>query len=73
MKVEDSKDNMQKCICGSCPSHNECMKGGKEGLFCARVKSTCSFDEKGCTCGQCPITTENDLNETYYCSSGVAV
>lgn len=68
MKVENSQENLKKCVCGSCPSHNECMKGNMEGLFCARVKTGCNFEEKGCTCGGCPITSENSLTGSYYCS-----
>lgn len=72
MHVEDSQDNLKKCICMNCPSHNECMKGNMEGLFCARDKSTCDFNQQGCICGECPITTDNQLSSSYYCDSGDA-
>lgn len=72
MQVKNTQDNLQKCICGGCPTYDECMKGGAEGLFCARQKSNCDFEKKGCTCGECPMTTENNLSGGYYCESGVA-
>lgn len=71
MKVENNQGNFKKCTCGECPSYDECMKGGKEMLYCARDKSTCAFAQKGCICMQCPVSTENSLKGGYYCSKGV--
>lgn len=72
MIVENTKENLAKCICGNCPSFNECMKGVAQALFCAREKSSCDFDKKGCVCSGCPLTSENDLSSDYFCVSGVA-
>ncbi|OGF26431.1 hypothetical protein A2331_05870 [Candidatus Falkowbacteria bacterium RIFOXYB2_FULL_34_18] len=69
-KVENKKENLMRCICESCPSYSECTKGEMQGLFCARAKSLCGFDKKGCVCGNCPLTEEFRLTGGYYCESG---
>ena len=71
-KVPDTKENMMKCICGECPSHDQCMKDKMEGFFCARAKSTCEVTRNGCVCGGCPLTPEYSLDKTYYCETGAA-
>jgi hypothetical protein len=68
--VEDTQENSAKCICGSCPSKNECMKENKEWFYCAKDKSKCSIDKKGCICGACPITGKYKLKGAYYCIEG---
>ncbi|MCJ7472557.1 MAG: DUF2769 domain-containing protein [Actinobacteria bacterium] len=70
MKVPDTQENLMKCICGSCPSHNQCMKDKMQGLFCAREKSDCEIEKKGCICGQCPLFSEYGLENLYYCING---
>ena len=72
MKVPDTKENLMKCICGKCPTHNACMKERMQGLFCARGKSDCELTRAGCICGECPISTEYRLSGTYYCELGAA-
>ncbi|MCP8323070.1 MAG: DUF2769 domain-containing protein [Candidatus Methylarchaceae archaeon HK02M2] len=72
MKVPDNKENLMKCICTNCPTHNDCMKERKQGLFCARVKSDCDLERQGCICGQCPISSEYRLSKMYYCEIGAA-
>jgi len=68
MKPENTKDNLMKCTCGSCPLYSECNKSKMEGLFCARTISTCDMDNtKMCICGNCPIYSENDLSGGYFC------
>ncbi|MFW6139947.1 MAG: DUF2769 domain-containing protein [Acidobacteriota bacterium] len=71
-KVTDTQENMRKCICGQCPSYNECMKNKSEGLYCARGESSCEFEKKGCICGACPLTSEFGLDKLYYCEIGKA-
>jgi hypothetical protein len=71
-KVNDSQENFGKCICGQCPSYDECMKDKSEGLYCARGKSSCKFEKKGCLCGACPVTSEFGLDKLYYCEIGKA-
>ncbi len=70
MKVPDSQENLMKCICGQCPTYNQCMKDKMEGLFCARGKSSCDIEKKGCICGQCPLFSEFGLENLYYCLTG---
>ncbi len=70
MRVKLNDDNKKKCVCINCPSYDECMRGGKEILYCANNKSSCSFKRKGCICGSCPVHEENDLKFGYYCNSG---
>ncbi len=70
MKVPDTKENLMKCICGSCPSYDQCMKDKMQGLFCARGKSDCEIEKKGCICGQCPLSSEYSLENLYYCING---
>ena len=70
--VPDTEETMKKCICGGCPSHNQCMKENMEGLFCARAKTTCELMKNGCICGACPLTAEYSLDKMYYCEIGAA-
>jgi hypothetical protein len=65
-------ESMKKCICGGCPSHNQCMKDNMQGLFCAKGKSSCEFDKNGCICGSCPLASEYRLDKMYYCEIGAA-
>jgi hypothetical protein len=71
-KIADTPENMKKCICGGCPSHNQCMKDKMQGLFCGRVKTDCELDRNGCLCGACPLASENRLEKMYYCELGAA-
>jgi len=68
MKVIDNQDNVAKCVCGNCPSYNDCMKEKGETLFCARGRAVCEFDKNGCICMQCPVSSENELVGGYYCA-----
>lgn len=70
--VEDTKENAAKCICGKCPSKDDCMGANEEWLYCARGKSKCVVAQKGCICGACPITAQYKLNKYYYCINGKA-
>jgi len=61
---------MAKCICGKCPTYNDCMKGKKEGLFCALGKTGCAVTKKACLCPTCPVTPQMGLSHGYYCIKG---
>ena len=61
---------MTKCICGKCPTYNDCMKGKKESLFCALGKTGCAATKKACLCPTCPVTPEMGLKHGYYCMKG---
>ena len=69
-RVPDTQENLQKCICGGCPSYNQCMQDNMEGLYCAREKSGCEFDKSGCICGACPLAPEFNLDKLFYCETG---
>jgi hypothetical protein len=69
-KVPDTQENIQKCICGGCPSYSQCMRDKDEILYCARSKSDCQIVKNGCLCGACPLTSEFNLNKLYYCEIG---
>jgi hypothetical protein len=71
-KIPDTQENIQKCICGGCPSYSQCMRGKDEILYCARAKSHCEIVKSGCLCGACPLTPEFDLDKMYYCEIGAA-
>ena len=70
MKVPDTKDTVEKCICPNCPSYNDCMKQGMEGLYCARGKTDCDLKRQGCVCPRCPVAKEYQLLGGYYCIIG---
>jgi len=71
-KVADTPENLQKCSCRGCPSHNQCMKDKMQGLFCARMKTDCELTKNGCICGACPVASEYKLDKMYYCEIGAA-
>ena len=71
-KVADNPENLQKCSCRGCPTHNQCMKDKMQGLFCARVMTDCKLTKDGCICGACPVASENKLDRMYYCEIGAA-
>jgi hypothetical protein len=71
-KVADTQENAMKCVCGGCPSYNDCMKDKNEILYCARGKSGCDVQRKGCICGDCPLTAEYGLDKLFYCIEGAA-
>ncbi len=71
MKVDDKKENEIRCICLNCPTHqNACMN--VEKLFCARGKSKCQINRKGCLCGECPVGSDYQLTDLYFCDIGAA-
>jgi hypothetical protein len=64
-------ENRKKCICGRCPTYNECMRADESLLFCLTGRSeTCTFEKKGCLCPTCPVTMDLGLKSAYYCIRG---
>jgi hypothetical protein len=61
---------MAKCICGKCPTYNDCMRGRKEALFCELGKTGCMVTRKACLCPTCPVTPTMGLKHGYYCIKG---
>jgi hypothetical protein len=70
--VPDTEETMKKCICGGCPSYDECMKAKPEALYCAGNRSECEVERNGCLCGACPLASEYSLDKMYYCVTGAA-
>jgi hypothetical protein len=66
-KVADSKENMDNCICGDCPS----IPQGDPGFYCAKGKSPQPVRRRGCICGDCKNWVEYGLTRAYYCDEGV--
>jgi hypothetical protein len=68
-KELEEKKNMvlNMCTCKQCPSFKEC---GEVIGYCFPTigKSNCIKDENGCICGNCPVTTQLDLKQGYYCT-----
>ncbi|MDO8668291.1 MAG: DUF2769 domain-containing protein [bacterium] len=71
-KISNTKENFAKCTCGSCPTYqaSSCAKKKPEKLYCATGKSSCDLARKGCICGACPIWSEYNLSNGYFCFSG---
>ncbi|UCE96996.1 MAG: DUF2769 domain-containing protein [Candidatus Bathyarchaeota archaeon] len=69
MKAIETKKEI--CVCGGCPSYNDCAREKKELLYCALGKSaTCITDEAGCICPNCPVTEQMGLTHDYFCTKG---
>lgn len=66
---EKKKMVLDMCTCRGCPSFQDC---GEEIGYCFPTigKSKCISDEKGCICGQCPVTEKMKLKHGYYCTRG---
>jgi len=63
--------NRMKCVCGACPTYNECMRADESLLFCVTGKAeNCTFEKKGCICPPCPVTKILGLKKAYYCIRG---
>jgi len=68
---QESKEQVKytcKDYCGKCPSY--VGTGEKELAFCMSGKSSIIKEEKGCICGQCPISKTMSLRWGYYCTKG---
>ncbi|MGZ7049581.1 MAG: glutamate synthase-related protein [Methanobacterium sp.] len=65
-KIEDSKENRNKCACPYCPSYPHDCNG--DVLYCANGKSRCDIEPEGCICNTCPVYFEYELNGLYYCN-----
>ncbi len=63
--VQDTKENRKKCLCPECPSYPRGCKG--EILYCARGKSACDIEARGCNCINCSVYYENKLEGLFFC------
>ncbi|MCX9082089.1 MAG: DUF2769 domain-containing protein [Candidatus Methanoperedens sp.] len=59
------------CICGRCPTYNDCAQEKKEIWYCALGKSPeCIKGKMGCICPKCPIFEDMGLKKSYFCVRG---
>ncbi|MBE0477116.1 MAG: DUF2769 domain-containing protein [Coriobacteriia bacterium] len=72
MPVPDEPGNADACICPACPTHDDCMKDAGETLFCARGRSSCFPQSRGCICGDCPVWAHYGPAGHYFCMEGAA-
>lgn len=70
--VDKNKENLNKCICPTCPTYTQCSRDKEELLFCCGkpCKSSCDHQKNGCICGSCSVHSENSLGKYYYCMNG---
>ena len=64
------KQNRERCLCPTCPTYADCAKKKKELMFCFEGKSICIISSKGCHCTGCPIKTDFELTNIYFCLNG---
>ncbi|UCE12725.1 MAG: DUF2769 domain-containing protein [Candidatus Heimdallarchaeota archaeon] len=60
-----------KDYCGKCPTNQG--TGETARAFCSLGKSEVIQEQKGCLCGQCPISKTMSLRWDYYCTQGKAL
>ncbi len=72
MKVDDSQKNSSRCLCPTCPTYNGCMNKDGLKMFCARGKTACQIERQGCLCGECPVASDYQLTDLYFCEIGPA-
>ena len=64
-------EQKDRCVCGVCPTYNECMREKGEIFYCITGRSpVCTFEKKGCICPACPVTTALGLRKAYFCIRG---
>jgi hypothetical protein len=66
-KVPDIRENADRCVCPDCPT----KPADDKTLYCARGKSPTDVRQRGCLCGDCPLTPDYRLTRSYYCVEGV--
>lgn len=74
MGPEEQKAMIEKlkalCICGKCPTYDDCMRQTSELLYCNKGSSVCSVRKTGCICPTCPVSPMLGLKNAYYCARG---
>lgn len=65
-----TEENKALCVCGRCPTYDDCAKGKKEILYCITGRSACTLTKTGCICPSCPATPVLGLKHAYYCTNG---
>lgn len=70
-RMEAVEAKKKLCVCGGCPSYNDCAREKKELLYCTLGDSVeCITEEAGCICPSCPVTDQMGLNHDYFCTRG---
>ena len=65
------KMNKSLCICGGCPSYNDCAKDNDELLYCSLGASPdCINKAEVCICSVCKVTPKMGLKNQYFCVKG---
>jgi hypothetical protein len=65
------EDKRKVCICGGCPTYNNCARKVNELLYCALGKSpACIREENDCICSGCPLTEQMGLKHQFFCTRG---
>ncbi|MDP1551745.1 MAG: DUF2769 domain-containing protein [Methanobacteriaceae archaeon] len=73
VKVPKNEATMIQCICNSCSSYNECMRGEIMGVFCSTGDAgDCSVEAKECICSDCSVGKQFGLDGEMFCKSGSA-
>jgi len=81
MRVEKTMENVNSCMCLSCPSYTTTckIKNGVETvfdvshlehlekMFCAFEKSNCIRENRGCLCEKCEVHKKYGLHNEDYC------
>jgi len=65
MKVPDTKETRDQCLCPGCPSYPHWCKG--EVLYCSAGCTSCDINAKGCICPDCAIYAQYSLEWIYFC------
>jgi hypothetical protein len=77
MAPEETERRLKKvesmCICKGCPTYKTLQKEDDNIAYCfpTRGKSRKITEEKGCTCGVCPVYAEMKFLTAYYCTRGL--
>lgn len=61
---------MSMCVCGECPTYNDCTRDKMQLLFCDLEKSNCAMEMTGCICPTCQVAKDQGLKKAYYCVRG---
>jgi aldose sugar dehydrogenase len=72
MRVEDTPENSERCLCPGCPTYNDCTRAGAQLLFCSRGASDCVLKAVSCQCGGCSVWGHYSLGSYYFCIRGAA-
>jgi hypothetical protein len=63
--VPDIEKKCKKMYLPGFPTHNKCIKGNDEYLFCY-MYTGCDIEKRAVFCGTCPVWTEYESIDYYY-------